>query len=699
MSIQNWPGGVISKTPPTPSGPYETSTAPGVWTLKQATDYIKQGNWPTAGNIQPDPYFEYVTMLLHGDGTNGGQNNTFIDSSTNNFTITRNGNTTQGSFSPYGPNWSVSGFVASGGSLQAPSTAGNFGSADWTVEFWINTTSGDGPGIVTQATGGGAANTSWGFFVGYGTSKNVALYLSDGSSYFASITAGTSPVADGQWHHVAASRSGSTAYLFLDGVLQGTTSVGSTALGNGGVPVHIGGQGTGTSYMLQNGNISNVRIVKGTALYTSAFTPSTTPLTAISGTSLLTCQSNRFIDNSSNSYALTVNGSESVQRFSPFNPTSAYSTTTIGGSGYFDGSGDFLQLSSANAAFNMGTGNYTIEGWVYPQSFSGVRGIYAWRGNAVLLLGVNPFNGQQDLSFYDGSFRYGGFNIALNQWVHVAFVRNAGTATFFVNGVPGNSFAMSQSQDADFAPYVGSTVSAEDFLGYISSLRVVKGSALYTSAFTPPTTPPTTITNTSLLLNFTNAAIFDNAMMNDLETVGNAQISTSVVKFGTGSLYFDGSGDYLIGPNTPNMNIDSGNFTLEAWVYLSDATQVNPIVAKGFGAAGGYMLWVQSTLRLRVYDAGGASYTATSTGTIPNNTWTFVTGVRNGNTITLYINGTADGSVSYSGTSTNANPIEVGGYGTGTAATNGYIDDLRVTKGYARYTANFTPPTAAFPNL
>ena len=53
-----------------------------------------------------DPQFNYVTMLLHGDGTNGAQNNTFIDSSTNNFTITRNGNTTQGTFTPYGSNWS-----------------------------------------------------------------------------------------------------------------------------------------------------------------------------------------------------------------------------------------------------------------------------------------------------------------------------------------------------------------------------------------------------------------------------------------------------------------------------------------------------------------------------------------------------------------------------------------------------------------
>ena len=60
-----------------------------------------------AGALAPaDPYFYDVTLLLSGDGTNGGQNNTFLDSSTNNFTITRNGNTTQGSFSPYGNLWS-----------------------------------------------------------------------------------------------------------------------------------------------------------------------------------------------------------------------------------------------------------------------------------------------------------------------------------------------------------------------------------------------------------------------------------------------------------------------------------------------------------------------------------------------------------------------------------------------------------------
>ena len=59
-----------------------------------------------SGGAAPDDKFNYVTMLLHGDGTNGAQNNTFVDSGPNTFTITRNGNTTQGSFSPYGSNWS-----------------------------------------------------------------------------------------------------------------------------------------------------------------------------------------------------------------------------------------------------------------------------------------------------------------------------------------------------------------------------------------------------------------------------------------------------------------------------------------------------------------------------------------------------------------------------------------------------------------
>ncbi len=113
-------------------------------------------------------------------------------------------------------------------------------------------------------------------------------------------------------------------------------------------------------------------------------------------------------------------------------------------------------------------------------------------------------------------------------WTHVAISRSSGVTKFFVNGTQTNSVA-DTSNYATSTLALGARYTGSDFLNaYVSDLRLVKGTALYTSSFTPPTAPLTAVTNTSLLLNCTNGAIFDNAMMNDLETVGNAQISTSV---------------------------------------------------------------------------------------------------------------------------------------------------------------------------
>ena len=109
-----------------------------------------------------DPNFKNVTLLLHGDGSNGAQNNTFIDSSTNNFTITRNGNTTQGSFSPYGSNWSNYFDGTSGQYLNAPANAAfNFGTGDFTVEGWVFPTSTSGTRPIVEIRTSAANSTGF----------------------------------------------------------------------------------------------------------------------------------------------------------------------------------------------------------------------------------------------------------------------------------------------------------------------------------------------------------------------------------------------------------------------------------------------------------------------------------------------------------------------------------------------------------
>ena len=696
---EQYPGGWLTKSPPTPAGPYETDAAPGLWTLDQAQYYKKLGLWPTQGNIAGDPYFEYVTMLLHGDGVNGGQNNTFLDSSANNFTVSRAGNATQGSFSPYGTLWSNQ-FNGSSYIQPAASANLNINTNAFTIEAWVFINAGTGYQAIYMFGPGQYDGL-------YYYNKTLVFY---DTSAGAILISGASTIPIGVWTHVAATRDASNNLrIFVNGVTYGPATY-TTNL-NDNQP-RIGANKVATPSEFLNGYISNLRLTKSFALYTSNFTPSTTPLTADAYTSLLTCQSNYLKDNSANNFAITNTGTVSVQRFSPFSPTSAYSTATIGGSGYFDGTGDYLDIN-ANTAFDFGTGDFTIEFWALQTVTGGYPGVASITKTNP---GVNNGYFNIELSESRGIFLHGDLGECASSsavvagdrsWHHWAITRASGTWRLFKDGVSltlttntigSNSFIGTDGIVVGSQVGSGSTPAYYPLTGYLSNFRVVKGTALYTSNFTPSTTPLTAVANTQLLLNFTNGAIFDNAMMNDLETVGNAQISTSVKKYGTGSLAFDGTGDWLAGPNTPNTNLDGGDFTLEAWVYLTDATSVSPIVAKGFGSAGGYMMWVQSTLRVRVYDSGGTAYTATSSASVSSNTWTHIAGVRSGNTITVYINGTASGTVSYSGTSTNSAVVEVGGYNSGTVSLNGYIDDLRITKGLARYTANFTPPTGAFPN-
>lgn len=643
-----------------------------------------------------DPQFNYVSLLLHGDGTNGAQNNTFVDSSANNFTITRNGNTTQGSLSPYGNLWSNF-FDGTGDYLNTPSNAAfSFGTGDFTVELWA---------YCTQDLTNGTTQFSLYASEALNSSGSFGLFFLGGTWYVRinglgnDLSVAASASQRNTWVHFAVCRNAGTMTFYINGaaVASGNRSTQSVTQ----TQAYLGVLNGFTGYDFA-GYMSNVRVVKGTAAYTGAFTPPTAPLTAISGTSLLTCQSNRFIDNSANNFTITRNGDVRVTKEAPFLPTAAYSTSVIGGSGYFDGTGDWLRIDN-NTAFDLSTGSWTIEAWIYVTGGTYYRTIISKRAtspsaNCDFEFGVSNTN---TLYFYRsgaGAFN-GSATVPTNTWVHAAITYDGTTFRMFQNGVLVFSQAGLTATYNAYPIGIGNWdgPGIQDFLGYISNLRVVKGTAAYTAAFTPPTSPVTAISGTSLLLNFTNAGIFDNAAENDLETVGNAQISTSVKKYGTGSLAFDGTGDWLLVPDNTNLQLGSGSFTVEGWVNLALLGSARGLVSKGTSTTG-WSLSVNSLNQVVFTDATTAITTTTA---LMANTWYHVAVVRSGtgtNQTVIYIDGVSSATGTSASNFNQTSVMYVGADRTGGSALNGYLDDLRITKGYARYTSTFTPPTAAFPD-
>jgi len=668
-----------------------------------------------------------LTLQTNGPVTN----NLFLDSSINNFTITRNGNSTQGTFSPYDVSWSNY-FDGSSTYFSVPTNSNlHLETASvFTVEAWIYITG--IPSGASQLTivgnRSGISVSGWEFRVS--TSRTLQFYYTGNAT---SNTNSSDVLAYNTWYHVALVRNSGTVQIFINGVL----SVTNNSITNGtlnSTALTIGCEGTDTTSIFQ-GNISNLRIVNGTALYTSAFTAPASQLTAITNTALLTCQSNRFIDNSTNAFAITTTGSLSVESFSPFALTTAYNTSVIGGSAYFDGTGDYLSIPN-NTAFKPGasTNPFCIECWIYPTATPGSN--FAVLGNYTVVSYPTSTNGFDIITNSSNqlAFRWGYPNyidsgnsaaMSLNTWNHVAVCRNSsGSLSCYLNGTRWfNSSSNTSTTDGTASSFwigwagslSGSTINP--FTGYISDTRLVKGSTPYdptSTTLTVPVIPLTPIANTSLLCNFTNAAVVDNSQLNNLETAGNVQINTTITKFGTGSMYFDGVSNYLRIPYNQSLNFGKGDFTIEFWLYpTSNAASESYIMTAGPAGAGavnrGWRLSSNIGTTSGIYFAPLGAGNEIKLGNYPSsNSWHHVAIVRSNTTITGYVDGVALGTTINVGANT-ITDITTGDFsyvgalhntgGVGRLFYTGYLDDLRITKGIARYSNTFTIPTTVFPDI
>lgn len=297
--------------------------------------------------------------------------------------------------------------------------------------------------------------------------------------------------------------------------------------------------------------------------------------------------------------------------------------------------------------------------------------------------------------------------LVIDTWCHVAAVRNGNLWSLFINGV--NEATTTNT----VTPYINSANvrigasrdSTFGYNGYLDDLRVTKG-ARYLKAFIPPATETGKMVagidpqwdNVSLMLNFngTNASTtFTDSSSNNraVTVVGNAQISTAKSRFGGSSALFDGTGDYLNVNSAPA--IGTGDFTIEAWVYIANASQSFTLFdcRNADLTNSGFVFYVRYTSKL-TFGTGSPFVATEGTTTVSNNTWHHIALVRSSGVIKGYLNGNLEFTVSNSNNMTRT-VYRIGSNwnDSGGPFSTGYIDCMRITKSHARYTANFTPST------
>jgi hypothetical protein len=416
-------------------------------------------------------------------------------------------------------------------------------------------------------------------------------------------------------------------------------------------------------------------------------------------------------DSSTNNFQLTAFGN------------TALNTTFFkfgSGSASFDGNGDYIR---GNQLFDYSS-NFTIEGWVYRTGGGSIGTIFE-AGN------IGP--GQGGVHFYidgagtfvlnDGfSPDFQGGTATLNQWVHFAIVRNNNVNTLYINGISVGSGTQTYPVTNNIFTIGGAPNYGFYFQGYLDDFRVTSGIARYTANFTSPTQQlfdPSDpyINNVSLLLhmdNLSGSQVFVDSSTNNfsLTGYGNTAINQTTKKFGNGAVYFDGTGDYLKTNWNSAFTFGAGDFTVEFWAYPTGTpngigfitAEYNPgsigNVAWAFGAASSLGAGSGSELFFGSYEGSWTGVQSVSS--LALSAWSHVAASRSSGTLRLFLNGTNIAQGTFTNNIQTGDPLIIGrrwDYNEASKFFNGYIDELRITKGVARYTANFVPQTAPFANM
>lgn len=400
------------------------------------------------------------------------------------------------------------------------------------------------------------------------------------------------------------------------------------------------------------------------------------------------------------------------------------------------GAGDLLYCETAapDGDLAMGTQPFTIDCWINISNPNGTFMIYDTRPNGTA---SGPYQtlyfSAHVLAYYTGGANVilGTTNLAQSVWYHVAVCRNAGVTKMYLNGVqegPSYTDGTNYVIDAANRPVIGNDGSSGTgyaFNGLIDELRVSKYIARWTANFTPPTKAygddPINDQLTSLLCHFDGNGQSGSLIANDasLRRHGNATMNgtamiggSSTPKFGL-ALALDGTpGCSASWPNSPDWEFGNGSWTIDWWEYrLSSTDNVATLCRDPTTLYSSFLMGYASSGNLNFYATsksdGSLSWdiaNAVLMGAIQLGVWTHYAVVRSGNSFYTYQNGVKQGTATPAGgisLAPSSGPLSIGKWvGNTTANFYGFIDELRICKGTAKYTGqNFTPPTAPYPGL
>ena len=358
---------------------------------------------------------------------------------------------------------------------------------------------------------------------------------------------------------------------------------------------------------------------------------------------------------------ITVNSNPDFAFGQPLNRVaksiSAYGEASIssaqskfgGSSIVLDGQGDYLLLAS-NTDFAFGTGDFTLEGWFYKSSTPASTFVFDFRTTATQAAPTVYTSGNSLIYFVNGANQIVGTNAlpSNNAWYHIALSRSGTDTKLFVDG---NQVGPTWNDTTNYIQsnvYIGARYGgASTWHGYIDEIRISKGIGRYTANFAVPTAPFVNDANTVLLIH------------------GDTNISD------------DGGA--------------TADFTIETWVYRNNANGNQYVFDLRTVTNTGYPLLYFAANTLTYVTAG----TTRISGTVTTlSAWVHVAVVRHGSNNMLFVNGTQLGSTWVDSSNWSQTALTIGGSYVGTSTFSGYIDDFRITKGVAKYTTNFTVPTA-----